>query len=68
MTHQADKWIITNWVGKHVKQVSSCDGPTAREIGRTGLVVDGFFDEKGACHVKTNEGWYCPTSRLEMVS
>ena len=68
MSHEADPWIASHWMGKTVKQVSSCDGPLAPVIGRTSIVVEAMFDEKGALHCLTQDGHWCPAARLEIVS
>ena len=63
MKHEADAWIAGHWQDKQVRQVSSCDGTN---IGRTSKVVDTTFDENGALHCKTEDGYWCPASRLEI--
>lgn len=70
MAHQANEWkAALFWQGIRVKQI---DG-LRHLIGRTGKVVETFFDEKGALHCKMEKeketdapGWFwCPASLLE---
>jgi len=69
VAHKADPWIAKSWLGKIVKQISSCDGPSAsdKSIGRISIVTDTFFDEKGALHCLTEDGRWCPAARLEII-
>lgn len=46
MTHESNEWIASHWQGKTVKQT---DGFPAL-IGRTGIVKETMWDEKGALH------------------
>lgn len=71
MNHEANAWIASKWMGALVRQVSSCDGPTAPEIGRLGKVAEVMFDENGAAHCRITRGdeeWWCPASRLDIVT
>lgn len=67
MSHKADNWIASNWMNKTVKQVSSSD-LNDKSIGRVSVVVETMFDENGALHCKTKDGYWCPASRLEIVT
>lgn len=67
MSHQADNWIASEWMNKTVKQVPYTDGSNDEAIGRISVVVDTLFDEKGALHCKTKDGFWCPASRLEII-
>ncbi len=71
MTHQADSWIASHWMGKEVIQARG----DADCIGRRGKVEETFFDERGALHCRmvhnsmhgmTNE-WWCPAEKLELI-
>ena len=78
MSHAADKWIESRWMGKCVRQVRG--EPAAEKaasqglpnfIGREGVVEETFFDEKGALHcrivVDGADWWWCPAAFLDLV-
>jgi hypothetical protein len=65
--HSADNWISNAWLGRIVRQLTSCDGPSDAAIGRESKVVATYFDETGALHIATEDGYFCPASRLEIV-
>ena len=65
--HPTDDWIAGEWVDKTVRQTSSCDGPTDKSVGRISIVTETMFDERGALHCHTQDGHWCPASRLEIV-
>jgi len=50
----------SSFIGLQVEQVR-CEDPIYQSyVGRKGLVVDAFTDEKGQVHVRTDDGIWCP--------
>jgi hypothetical protein len=48
MSHPADKWIVSLWLGKTVQQIST---------GLTCKVLEGVHDASGALRCRTEMGW-----------
>ena len=58
---------MEDWNGKRVEQVR-CEAPEFREfVGRKGVVVDSFEDEKGQTHLKTDDGMWCPARLVSVL-
>ena len=55
MAHVMDKWIEKQWMGRFVKQIDS---------GRMSKVVETLWDEKGALHIRTEDGYWSPAVNL----
>jgi hypothetical protein len=67
MAHEADKWIASRWMDRKVRQV----GGLVEYIGRSGVVEDTMYDEKGVLHclVKREQDdlFWCPAHYLAKV-
>ncbi len=55
------------FIGLKVEQVR-CEAPEyQRFVGRQGVVVEAFEDEKGNIHCKTDDGVWCPSFLLGVL-
>ena len=66
MAHEADTYIASQWMNKTVKQVKG----DPKLVGRAGVVVETFWDEKGALHCKIDDYetyFWAPASVLEII-
>ena len=61
--HEANAWIESKWLNQSVKQISGI----TELIGRSGIVQELMWDEKGALHCKMHNGWWCPASMLKII-
>lgn len=74
--HPANDWIASQWIGKTVRQWvetfperEGCGKGNARsEHLRTSVVTETLWDEKGALHIHTADGYWCPARLLEVQS
>lgn len=67
MAHMMDATIRKAWLGKTVKQVRDIAPAGLSLCGRVSVVIDVMFDEKGACHIQTEDGYWCPANLLDEV-
>jgi hypothetical protein len=67
MTHEMDGKIVKAWIGRTVRQTKATLPETQHYVGRVSVVDEAFFDEKGALHLHTKDGVWCPCSLVEIV-
>jgi hypothetical protein len=67
MPHDADEWIKTKWLGKRARQLAVTAPEYGHLVGRESTVDDLFFDEMGALHVHTEDGYWCPARLMSPV-
>jgi hypothetical protein len=65
MSHEADKWIESKWMGKDVRQALTVEGCSPM-VG-VSEVVGTMWDEKGALHLNMANGYWCPARIMELV-
>lgn len=57
-------WNEKTWIGSSVQQIDGIQ----ELIGRTGVVIETFWDENDHLHCKMDpEGWWCPANLLKIV-
>jgi len=54
-------------VGLQVKQIATNVPECQKHIGRVSVVDYAFYDEKNVMHVHTVDGFWCPSTLLEIV-
>ena len=65
--HEADAWISAQWMNKLVRQVSASEPKYQHNVGRESKVVETFWDENGALHLRTADMYWCPASLMEII-
>ena len=51
-----------------VRQVAASAPEFQHNVGRESIVKETFFDENGALHIRTADGFWCPARLLEVVA
>ncbi len=56
-----------SFIGLKVEQVRCVSPEYQKFVGRKGVVVESFEDEKGNIHCKTDDGVWCPSFLLAVL-
>jgi hypothetical protein len=58
---------VSTLMGRRVRQTSTNLPECQKFVGREATVQNAFEDEKGAVHVHTNDGVWCPLALLTLL-